>query len=164
MNSLVRCHGQRFPHLTHVYSYTPFSRVTCKSSEEQGSHHFNKPYQSTGTPVHEGNLFKLTNSWSHFNPNIECLDYSMFLGSGLGFLDYHSDTALQASLPTSAGLEMDDCAFSSPLLTHTGLDCLWEPAPLSPLSPAHTPQPSYEFTQQHVNPRPHGSGMPPDWK
>lgn len=93
VNSLVRSHERRLPHLTCTYSCAPFSKVTCKSSKEQSSRHFSKPYRSNSTPVPESNLFKLTNSLPHFNPKLEHLDYSMVLGDCLGFVDYHLDTA-----------------------------------------------------------------------
>lgn len=80
VNSLVRSHGRRFPHLTCTYSYAPFSKVTCKSSREQSSSYFSKLYRRNDSPVPGDNLFKLTNSLSHFNPKLECLDYSMVWG------------------------------------------------------------------------------------
>jgi len=52
----------------------------------------------------------------------------------------------------STGLESDGRAFSSPLFTHTGLDCPREPAP-----PSLLPDPpclSHKVTRQHANPRP----------
>lgn len=93
VNSLVRSHGRRFPHLTCAYSYAPFSKVTCKSSREQSSSYFSKLYRRNDSPVPGDNLFKLTNSLSHFNPKLECLDYSMVWGDCLRFFDYHLDTA-----------------------------------------------------------------------
>lgn len=64
-------------------SCAPFSRVSHRSSKEQSSRHFSTCI--TARAATEANLFKFTNSLSHFNPKLECLDYSMVLGDWLGF-------------------------------------------------------------------------------